>query len=1021
MHNKTLEELYRCHKGKISDKWSLYIKEYARIFEDYRSAPIRMLEIGIQNGGSLEIWSDYFENASCIIGSDIDFLCSELEYVNRNICVVIGDANSDEVAREIFAKCDVFDIVIDDGSHRSSDIVRSFARYFPAVADGGLYVVEDLHCSYWGSHEGGLFDPLSSISFFKALADVISHEHWGVSLSRQELIVDFRDAYGIDMVDEVLASIHSVEFVNSMCFIRRMPPSSNVLGLRFITGQHAVVSSAMRGLHLSHSSAPSQVNNDRSIRSFSAREIELQASIRSLTRAIESQSAEILEGKTRILDIERQSDRLAESNEKATRELIFQTSRADEMQSKYENLLGKYTKLKRIDAGKIEARKVEEKIQRALAPYVLELDDVRNSTSWRLSAPVRWVGGKVKTLKNTRRGISAMLERHGGLSGTLSQSIKLWRATGWHGISRSLRGLAAGSVMTNSGKAVANDYAAWVERYYTLDDTKRGEIRAMIENLADVPRISILMPTYKAKLSWLSAAIESVRNQLYTNWELCIADDASHSPETSELLDSFARLDPRIKVVHRSENGHISAASNSALALATGHWIALMDHDDLLSEDALFWMADYIDGHPDVKLIYSDEDKVDEDGNRKDAYFKPDWNLDLFYSQNMFSHLGLYDADLIRKVGGFRTGFEGSQDYDLVLRCIEHVTPAQIGHVPRVLYHWRVHPQSTASSTDAKPYAQLAGERALNEHFLRSGIRGRIEYVGNGYRAFYDLPDPQPLVSLIIPTRNALGLVRQCIDSILSRTTYQNYEIILVDNGSDDADSIGYFKTLAEHPKISVVRDDGEFNYSALNNAAVLRAKGEYVGLINNDIEVITPEWLSDMVAIASQPGVGAVGARLWYSDYTLQHGGVILGIGGVAGHAHKRLPKERRGYFERAALMQSFSAVTAACLVIQKKHYLAVDGLNETNLKVAFNDVDFCIRLRNLGLRNVWTPYAELFHHESATRGDDTHPEKQKRFELEARYMLTRWGDALRHDPAYNLNLTLVHEDFSLAWPPAI
>ncbi|RYE70827.1 MAG: glycosyltransferase, partial [Oxalobacteraceae bacterium] len=218
-----------------------------------------------------------------------------------------------------------------------------------------------------------------------------------------------------------------------------------------------------------------------------------------------------------------------------------------------------------------------------------------------------------------------------------------------------------------------------------------------------------------------------------------------------------------------------------------------------------------------------------------------------------------------------------------------------------------------------------------------------------------------------------------------------------------------------------VMRDDGEFNYSALNNAAVLRAKGEYVGLINNDIEVITPEWLSDMVAIASQPGVGAVGARLWYSDYTLQHGGVILGIGGVAGHAHKKLPKERRGYFERAALMQSFSAVTAACLVIQKKHYLAVDGLNETNLKVAFNDVDFCIRLRDSGLRNVWTPYAELFHHESATRGDDTHPEKQKRFELEARYMLTRWGDALRHDPAYNLNLTLVHEDFSLAWPPAI
>ena len=336
-----------------------------------------------------------------------------------------------------------------------------------------------------------------------------------------------------------------------------------------------------------------------------------------------------------------------------------------------------------------------------------------------------------------------------------------------------------------------------------------------------------------------------------------------------------------------------------------------------------------------------------------------------------------------------------------------------------MLYHWRVHADSTASSTDAKPYAQIAGARALEEHFARSGIKGRVEHVGNGYRVHYDLPDAMPLVSLIIPTRNAKELVRQCIDSIVELTTYRNYEIILIDNGSDDPDSIDYFTSLAARPNFRVIRDDGEFNYSALNNAAVRQARGDIVGLINNDIEVITPDWLSDMVSIASQPGVGAVGARLWYPDNTLQHGGVILGIGGVAGHSHKRLPKERRGYFERAALMQSFSAVTAACLVIQKRHYLSVGGLNEVNLKVAFNDVDFCIRLREVGLRNVWTPYAELFHHESATRGDDIQPEKQRRFESEVRYMKTHWGDALNRDPAYNPNLTLVHEDFGLAWPP--
>ncbi|MFZ3117841.1 MAG: glycosyltransferase family 2 protein [Variovorax sp.] len=601
------------------------------------------------------------------------------------------------------------------------------------------------------------------------------------------------------------------------------------------------------------------------------------------------------------------------------------------------------------------------------------------------------------------------IRQRGGIWRAFRRAVDIYRQSGVGGLKRS----------TSDALGVKQDYAEWVRRYDTLDAETRAGLRARVGAMPNKPLISIVMPTYNPNPVWLEEAIESVQSQIYPFWELCIADDASPDSRCRKILNRFAALDERIKVVFRDKNGHISAASNSALGLATGQWVALMDHDDVLPEHALFWVADAINVHPDARLIYSDEDKIDADGVRTGPYFKPDWNLDLFYSQNMFSHLGVFETALLREVGGFRPGFEGAQDYDLVLRCLERVRSDQIRHIPKVLYHWRVHADSTANTKDAKPYAQLAGERALNEHFVRAGIRGHVTYAGNGYHAHYDLPDPAPLVSLIIPTRNAMGLVRQCVDSIEARTTYPNYEIILVDNGSDDPEALAYFETLRQRPNFRVIRDDSEFNYSKLNNLAVAAARGDVVGLINNDIEVIAPDWLSEMVSIACQPGVGAVGARLWYPDRTLQHGGVVLGIGGVAGHAHKRLPIDQGGYFERAALIQSFSVVTAACLIVQKKHYLAVNGLNEAELKVAFNDVDFCLRLREAGLRNVWTPYAELFHHESATRGEDSNPEKQQRFAGEVRYMMERWGDALTHDPAYNPNLTLDHEDFSLAWPP--
>ncbi|MDE2421448.1 MAG: glycosyltransferase [Gammaproteobacteria bacterium] len=650
------------------------------------------------------------------------------------------------------------------------------------------------------------------------------------------------------------------------------------------------------------------------------------------------------------------------------------------------------------------------------------LNALYNSSSWKLTKPIRFILDKLRLLLRIIFLVPSGLKHSGGVKGAVTKGLTLYQNEGISGLSRGLQYIESSGQISpthNSNGFDRNDYSEWIRRYDTLNSQTTADLLLKSDELKLKPLISIIVPTYKPNITWLTAAIESVRNQIYTNWELCIADDASHSTELQDLLNHYAKIDQRIKVVFRQENGHISAASNSALEIASGDWIALLDHDDLLPSHALYWVAQNINDYPNAKLFYSDEDKINEAGQRFDPYFKSDWNIDLFYSQNMFCHLGVYDAELLRQIGGFRVGFEGSQDYDLVLRCIEHIDAQQIRHIPKVLYHWRVHPESTAQSLDSKPYAITAGELALNEHFYRMNIKAHAIHTGYGYKITYETPSPLPLVSLLIPTRNGLKLIKQCVDSILTKTTYTNFEIIIIDNGSDEPETLNYLEVIQSNTKIRVLRDDRPFNYSQLNNMAVSHANGEIIGLINNDIEVISPDWLTEMVSHVTRPNIGAVGARLWYPNNTLQHGGVILGIGGVAGHASKHIPQGHGGYFSRAQLAQSLSAVTAACLLVRKKVYEQVGGLNETNLKVAFNDVDFCLKVKTAGYRNIWTPYAELYHHESVSRGHEDSPEKKARFAKEALYMQQQWRHILKNDPSYNPNLTLEHEDFSLAWPP--
>ena len=621
----------------------------------------------------------------------------------------------------------------------------------------------------------------------------------------------------------------------------------------------------------------------------------------------------------------------------------------------------------------------------------------------------------VSLLRSLTRGLNQV----GGLGALLAKAWRAYRRDGLHGVRQGLSVLR--TLVRRPGALDRNNYARWVLQFDTLTPAARSQFAAAAA-AGDGPLISVLMPVYNPDPAWLDAAIESVRAQLYPHWELCIADDASTDPAVTQLLRRHEAADPRIKLVLREQNGHISAATNSALALAQGEWVCLFDHDDLLTEHALFWIADAIRANPDAALVYSDEDKIDASGQRREPHFKPDWNYTLFLSYNLISHLGAYRTQMVRAVGGFRLGFEGAQDYDLALRCIETLRPGQIVHVPRVLYHWRIHAASTAQAGESKPYALLAGEKALNEHFARRGMAAQASLQPRGYyRTQFALPAVLPLVSLIIPTRNGEALVRQCIASIRAKTQYPNYEIILVDNGSDDPAALRYFEELAAQEGVRVLRDDRPFNYSALNNAAAAQARGEFLALVNNDIEVISPDWLGEMVSWALQPGVGVVGARLLYPDGSLQHGGVVLGLGGVAGHSHKHFPRQHPGYFFRAILTQEFSAVTAACLLVRKSIYEAVGGLEEKHLAVAFNDVDFCLRVGEAGYRNIYAAHAELYHHESVSRGHEDTTEKKARFKAEAGYMKSRWAALLAADPAYNPNLTRDYEDFSYAWPPRV
>ncbi|MCO6500402.1 MAG: glycosyltransferase family 2 protein [Vicingus serpentipes] len=570
--------------------------------------------------------------------------------------------------------------------------------------------------------------------------------------------------------------------------------------------------------------------------------------------------------------------------------------------------------------------------------------------------------------------------------------------------------------ITGINLSVSRDYKIWMKENFPTQ-LEIEEYRTKEKVFAFRPKISIILPVYNPPEQFLKEAIQSVIDQAYSNWELCIADDFSTNKNIAEIINSFAQEDNRIKVVFRKENGHISAASNSAIAISTGDYIGLFDHDDLLTPDALYENVIALNQQNNLDIIYSDEDKVDENGNFSGPHFKPDWCPDNFLSRNYICHFTVIKSALVKEVGGFREGYEGSQDYDLFLRVTEKTN--NIYHIPKVLYHWRMHNVSTAMDMNSKPYAIEAGIKSLQEALIRRKLSGKIKLIGNlpGFYSVRYAINEKKKVSVIIPTKDKSALTDVCISSIFELTSYTNFEIILMNNNSTEASFFKMVKKWEEKEpnRFKCISYDGDFNFSILMNKSVKEATGEYLLLLNNDTEVIHKDWMEAMVEQAQRKEIGAVGVKLLYKNDTVQHAGVIIGLRGIAGHPFVGKDKNDLGYFNYLVSISNFSAVTAACLMVRKEVYNEVNGFDE-GLAIEFNDVDFCLRLKEKGYNNIYLPHVNLYHYESISRG---HPHKTKesheRSIKEGKLFQERWKEYIDNDPCYNRNLSLVYDDFRI------
>ncbi|MDO4447706.1 MAG: glycosyltransferase family 2 protein [Lachnospiraceae bacterium] len=555
-------------------------------------------------------------------------------------------------------------------------------------------------------------------------------------------------------------------------------------------------------------------------------------------------------------------------------------------------------------------------------------------------------------------------------------------------------------------------YGPWYEAYVPDEAALEKQRHHHFEYS---PLISVAVPAYRTPEKFLAQMIDSLLAQTYGNWELCIANGSPEDSAMKKVLEEYTKKDSRIRVSELTENKGIAGNTNAALEMAQGEFVGLLDHDDLLAPNAIYEIVRALDEDRNLDAVYTDEDKVTTELDEHfQPHLKPDFNLDLLRSNNYICHFFVVRRSIVQKVGGFCQEFDGAQDHDFIFRCIE--TAEKVGHIPEILYHWRTHKASTADNPASKMYAFDAGKRAIEAHLKRTGTEGIVSHTPDlgFFRVKYPVQG-QPLVSVIIPNKDEKETLKACIDSIREKTEYPNYEIIIVENNSTTDEIFQYYKELSQDPRIRLLRWKKEFNYSAINNYGVRHANGEYLLFLNNDVTVITPGWIKELLGVCQRPEVGAAGVKLIYPDNTIQHAGCVIGLGGIAGHMFVDMPANRTGYLHKASILQDMSAVTAACMMMKRTAFEEAGGFTE-KLSVAFNDVDLCLKVRKNHKLIVYDPYVQLYHMESKTRGAEDNKEKVRRFQEEIEYMRCQWIDILKKgDPYYNKNLSLTKWNYSL------
>ena len=557
-------------------------------------------------------------------------------------------------------------------------------------------------------------------------------------------------------------------------------------------------------------------------------------------------------------------------------------------------------------------------------------------------------------------------------------------------------------------------YKKWIIKN---DKIRKGILRKEYKDFANLnfmPLVSIVMPVYNTPKKFLELAIESVLNQIYENFELCISDDNSSLEHVFAVLEKYKKQDKRVKVIYRKNRGNISNATKTALEICEGKYVGFLDHDDILRENALFEIVKCFCHNKETKLIYSDEDKIDENGNRSSPYFKPSWNRNLLLSQNYLCHFVTVRKDILDCYGKFREECDGAQDWDNLLHITEKLEDEEIHHIPKILYHWRIHDESTAKSISVKSNVVVSSKKALTDYCKRNKIDATVDVVQEHYISLnLNLPQKKPLVTVVIPTKNNYHKLKRCVDSFTSLTNYQNYSLLIIDNGSDHLDSLNYLDIISKQHK--VIRYTKPFNHSAINNFAVTNYQSDLYLFLNDDTEVIENQWLTEMVQCSMFNEVGVIGCKLLYPSRRVQHAGVIVGIGDFAGHAFKHLEANSDTMGCRLNLKQNYSAVTAACMLVKQNIFKSVGGFNEKDLPTSYNDVDLCLRIGEAGFKVLYTP-CTLIHHESATRGYPTTLEEKFTEEKAVKFMRKNWEKYFENDPNYNPNLTKIKEDFSLA-----